>query len=92
MAKETVKALMENGHLLSKFGRNNFHVEMDGTDLLIRIDTSSIALNADGTPKKAGSPNPTKSDPHKLRVVDLIATSSGFKGVGTCQVSCNVTS
>lgn len=84
MATETAKE--------SKYGRNNIHLSMDGTDLLIRIDTAAMALNADGTPKRAGTPNPTKADPNKIRSVDLIATSGGFKGIGACQVSCNVTS
>jgi hypothetical protein len=84
MAKETVEP--------SKYGRNNFHLKMDGTDIVIRIDASSMALNKDGTPKLAGTPNPTPKDPDKIRSVDLIGTSLGFKGVGDLQVSCNVTS
>lgn len=84
MAKEMVEA--------RKYGRNNLHLSMDGTDIVIRIDTSAMALNVDGTSKLTGTPAPTKKDPNRVRSVDLIATSAGFKGIGSLQVSCNVTS
>ena len=75
-----------------KYGRNNISMVLDGTDIVIRIDTKALAQNADGTDKAAGTPNPTKLDPNKVRMVNLVGTSGGFSGVGSCQVSVNVTS
>ena len=75
-----------------KYGRNNLSMTLDGSDIVIRIDTKALALNADGTEKAAGTPNPTKTDPNKKRAVNLVGTSGGFSGVGPCQVSVNVTS
>lgn len=74
-----------------KYGRNNISMVLEGSDIVIRIDTNVMAQNADGSDKTAGSPNPTQSDPNKVRKVDLIGTSGGFSGVGACQVSVNVT-
>lgn len=75
-----------------KYGRNNILMVLEGTDIVIRIDSTKMALNPDSTPKAAGSPNPTKDDPNKKRVVNLIGTSGGFATVGECRVSVNVTS
>lgn len=75
-----------------KYGRNNISVTLDGADIVIRIDSKALALNADGSEKAAGTPNPTKSDPNKKRAVNLVGTSGGFTGCGECQVSVNVTS
>lgn len=75
-----------------KYGRNNLSMSLEGTDIVIRIDTGALALNADGTEKAVGTPNPTKNDPNKKRMVNLVGTSGGFSGVGLCQVSVNVTS
>lgn len=75
-----------------KYGRNNISMDMDGTDIVIRIDGRVLALNNDGTSKAAGTPNPTKDNPNKVRGVDLVATSGGFKGIDSFQVSLNVTS
>ena len=74
-----------------KYGRNNISMTLEGSDIVIRIDTRVMAQNGDGTDKAAGTPNPTKSDPNKKRAVNLIGTSGGFSGVGPCQVSVNVT-
>ncbi len=74
-----------------RYGRNNISMTLDGSDIVIRIDTKVLAQNADGTDKAAGTPNPTKTDPNKLRMVNLVGTSGGFSGVGACQVSVNVT-
>lgn len=73
-----------------KYGRDNFTVAMDGDDIVVRIDSKSIALNTDETPKIAGSPNLGVKD-HPPRVLDLVGTSGGFERVGGCKVSCNVT-
>lgn len=75
-----------------KYGRNNIRMSLEGTDIVIRIDSKEMALNVDGTEKAAGSPNPTKDDPNKKRAVNLIGTSGGFTTVGECRVSVNVTS
>lgn len=75
-----------------RYGRNNISMSLDGSDIVIRIDTGAMALNPDGSDKAAGTPNPTKEDPTKKRVVNLIATSGGFATVGECRVSVNVTS
>lgn len=75
-----------------KYGRNNISMTLEGTDIVVRIDSKALALNADGTEKAVGTPNPTKADPNKIRAVNLVGTSGGFSGVGECQVSVNVTS
>lgn len=74
-----------------KYGRNNISMTLEGTDIVIRIDGTATALNGDGSEKVSGSPNPTKDNPNKVRVVDLVGTSGGFTGMGECQVSVNVT-
>lgn len=75
MAKETAN---EGGR---KYGANNCSVTMEGTDMVIRLDTTVI-LHAAGTENKAG----------KERKRNLIATTGGFAVAGSCQVSLNVTS
>jgi len=80
MAKET----------MGKYGRNNFTSDMDGDDIVIRIDSKGIAFNKDETPKIAGSINQGTKDKTE-RVLDLVGTSGGFDRVGGCKVSVNVT-
>ena len=74
-----------------KYGRNNISMTLEGSDIVIRIDTRVMAQNVDGSDKAIGTPNPTKADPSNKRMVNLIGTSGGFSGVGPCQVSVNVT-
>lgn len=64
-----------------KYGANNVSITMDGTDIVIRVD-ATVQLHAAGTPNAQG----------KERKRNLVATTSGFSTVGSCQVSLNVTS
>lgn len=75
-----------------KYGPKNCVVAMEGDDIVIRVNTKGISHNRSGDPCLAGSPNPTKDDPGKLRVVNLVGTSGGFTNIGGCSVSVNVTS
>lgn len=81
----------EDGGRGQKYGKKNLQLALEGSEIILRIDTKGIAHNASGNPCVAGSPNPSKADPGKVRVVDLIATSGGFASVGDCKVSVNVT-
>lgn len=74
-----------------KYGQKNLSMTLDGDDIVIRIDSKGISHGKDGSECLAGSPNPTKDNPSKTRSVDLVSTSSGFKGIGPCSVSVNVT-
>jgi len=65
----------------TKYGSNNVDIRMDGDDLVIRLNTKTI-LHAAGTPKANG----------QERKRNLIATTGGFQGCGSVQVSLNVTS
>ncbi len=87
MAKDT-----NTGGTDQKYGPKNCSVSMEGDDIVIRVHTKSISHNRNGTPCKAGSPNPTVKDPDKIRAVDLIGTTGGFARIGECGVSLNVTS
>lgn len=64
-----------------KYGPNNVHVTMEGSDVVIRCD-ASVILAAAGTPNKAGKERPR----------NLVATTRGFIGVGPVQLSLNITS
>ena len=75
----------------AKYGPKNFSLSMDGDDIVIRLDSKGISHAKDGTACTMGAPNPTKDEPGKTRAVDLVATSGGFKSIGACNVSVNVT-
>ncbi|KKN80397.1 hypothetical protein LCGC14_0329900 [marine sediment metagenome] len=75
----------------AKYGKKNLSITLENGEIVMRLDSKGISHNASGNPCLAGSPNPTKSDPDKIRIVDLVATSGGFQTVGDCKVSVNVT-
>lgn len=74
-----------------KYGPHNLDLGLADGDIVIRIDPKGISHNLDGTERLAGTPNPTPSEPGKLRKVDLIGTTSGFTTISGCKVSVNVT-
>lgn len=73
---------------VESFGPNNASFTMEGDDIVIRVNSKGMAVNTDGSPKLVGTPNKDKQP----RKTNLVATSGGFKGVGMCNVSLNVTS
>jgi len=72
----------------NKYGPQNYNVIMEGDDLVIRVDTKSMSHNPDGSECLRGTPNATGT----ARKMNLVGTSGGFKGIGSVQVSLNVTS
>jgi hypothetical protein len=81
----------QNG-LTQKYGRRNCSIMEDGGDIVIRIDTKGMVYSPSGSACLAGTPNPTKDNPDKKRVVNLVGSSGGFDNIGGLKVSVNVTS
>ncbi len=73
----------------NKFGPQNYDVALSDDGILtIRVDTKGVSHNPDGSECLRGTPNASG----QARKMNLIGTSGGFKGIGSVQVSLNVTS
>lgn len=84
-----VRPIMAQSPNSPKYGPGNMSATLEGTDLVIRVDTTHVVK-----PRGETMPDNRKGAAEgatKLRPTNLIASSGGFIGVGAVRVSLNVT-